>query len=70
MFYQIPTHGIEGWRDDRAGLEFGWAGLLALWECVKLELCWWGLEMGSGGGQGSCGHSWGREAQLCDSARR
>ena len=49
MFYQTTTRRIEGWRDDRAGLEFGWAGFLALWECVKLELWWWGLDMGSGG---------------------
>lgn len=26
----------KGWRDYREGLEFGWAGLLGLWEFVKV----------------------------------
>lgn len=53
LFYQILTGRIEGWRDYRAGVEFGWVGLLMLWESVEFEFCRWGLDPGFwGGGRG------------------
>lgn len=33
-------------------VEFGWVGLLVLWEFVKFEFCQWGLDSESGRGAG------------------